>query len=152
RGRRQEVMPGGWLWLVILLLLVGILYFTLGIGQAGLIAYSDFLQLLKDGKVEYVELIGPKYLVGDLKKDAKLSDDLRKQIRSNRFTANVPEAEAISGEIAKRLDRAGIKWDQKPDSGAWLGPFLIVVLPSLLILAIIFFFLMPRFRDPLGGG
>jgi cell division protease FtsH len=34
---------------------------------------------------------------------------------------------------------------------AWLGPFLLLVLPAVIIL-FLFLFLMQRFRDPLGGG
>ena len=40
RRRRQDVMPGGWLWLLILILLVGVLYFTMGFGNAGQVAIS----------------------------------------------------------------------------------------------------------------
>jgi cell division protease FtsH len=153
RRRRQEVMPGGWLWLVILLLLVGVLYFALGIGQAGLIAYPDFQTLAKEGKVKKVSLIGSKLLVGELKEKAEITDEnVKKQIRNNRFSARVPEAAVISGQITKFLDDNRIHYTQEEDSSNWLGPLLMLVLPALILLAIFFFFLMPRFRDPLGGG
>src|SRR5439155_21718995 len=37
-------------------------------------------------------------------------------------------------------------------SGAWIGPFVVYVLPLLIIVAFFVFFLLPRLRDPLGGG
>src|SRR5918911_1044550 len=71
--RRPEVMPGGWLWLVLLVLLVLVMMFYINFGR-------------------------------------------------------------------------------QEDTTAWIAPMLTFLLPALVLLAIFFFFLLPRFRDPLGGG
>src|SRR5437763_2597620 len=36
--------------------------------------------------------------------------------------------------------------------GGWLWPLLMFLLPPLLLVGFFVFFLLPRFRDPLGGG
>jgi cell division protease FtsH len=41
--------------------------------------------------------------------------------------------------------------DQAEDHFAWLSTVLVMLLPAALLL-FLFFFLLPRFRDPLGGG
>src|SRR5262249_45698271 len=150
RRRRQEVMPGGWLWLVVLLMLVGVLYFALGIGQGGLIPYPDFQTLAREGKVKKVRLIGNKLLDGELREDAKINDEeLKKRIRNNRFQVRLNEGAVISGQVTKFLDDNHILYVQEEDSSNWLGPLLLLLVPALILLAFFFFFLMPRFRDPL---
>src|SRR5205085_3294444 len=37
------------------------------------------------------------------------------------------------------------------EHGAWVGPLLTTLLTSMLLLGILFLFILPRFRDPLGG-
>src|ERR1700740_3690936 len=91
RRRRQEVMPGGWLWLLILMLLVGVLYFTMGFGNAGQIQISDFMKLVEDHQVSRVLIMGSNRIVGELKDNAKVPADLEKQIRGNRIAATLPE-------------------------------------------------------------
>ena len=45
--RRPEPMPGGWLWIIVLLLFAGIIWVLLGVTSAGTIRYSDFIDLAK---------------------------------------------------------------------------------------------------------
>ncbi len=156
--RRPDVMPGGWLWLVILVLLVGILYLALGFGSSNQIDYSDFTTLLEKGDVESVTVIGkesPK-IVGEIKKNVELPERLKKQIRNDKFTTLVPSYEQNTG-LSRKLDEAqrkfpSLKIRYQEEQGTWIGPLLMLLLPALLLLAIFFLFLLPRFRDPMGGG
>ena len=50
KSRRQDTMPGGWLWVVVLLLLAVVLYITFGLPPASSIDYSDFVKLVKEKK------------------------------------------------------------------------------------------------------
>jgi cell division protease FtsH len=159
--RRPEVMPGGWLWLVILALLVGILYFAL-VPPKNSIEYRDFLTLLQDGYVKSITTVGkdPVQINGEVYKEKikNLKDEtLRDKISSGKFTTKVPPTEERSGELSKDIRKAinkdsGLRWEEKGDTGNWISPILMFIVPTLILLAIFFFFLLPRFRDPMGGG
>jgi cell division protease FtsH len=153
RRRRQDVMPGGWLWLLILVLLVGVLWFTMGFGNTGQIDLSDFMDLVKDHQVNRVVILGSNRIVGELKDNAKLPEPVAKRIHGgSRISANLPEGATRTGDLYQKLDKSGVQWAAEEEHGAWIGPLLMLLLPGLLLLAIFFFFLLPRFRDPLGGG
>jgi cell division protease FtsH len=162
RRRRPDPIPGGWLWLLLLLMLVGVLYYALGFGNPGSIDYStEFMEgLVKNDLVKKVEFQGTNTIDGWLKKDAldspklseELKESLRKRIRNDRFTTMVPASEIQSGRVTQKLWDAKVPFKQAPEQGAWLGTLLVVVLPALLLLGLFFFVLLPRFRDPLGGG
>jgi cell division protease FtsH len=162
RRRRPDPIPGGWLWLLLLLMLVGVLYYALGFGSPGSIDYStEFMEgLVKNGLVKKVEFVGTNVIDGWLQKDAldnpKLSEDLKeslkKKIKGDRFTTMVPASEIQSGRVTQKLWDYKVPFKQAPEQGAWLGTLLVVVLPALLLLGLFFFVLLPRFRDPLGGG
>jgi cell division protease FtsH len=158
RRRRPDPVPGGWLWLVLLLMLVAVLYYALGFGSPGDIDYSsEFLNVLVKNKlVKKVVFVGSDRINGELKSDAmdsgKLDDALKKKIRNNRFTTMVPDADVKSGYITTELRKYGVDFTPVPEQGAWLGTLVMVVLPTLLLIGFFVFFLLPRFRDPLGGG
>src|SRR5438552_3353104 len=55
RGRRrQDTMPGGWLWIVVLLLLAVVMWITVGGTTSGTIDFSDFQALVKGHKIAKV--------------------------------------------------------------------------------------------------
>src|SRR5437016_2644643 len=105
--RRQDTMPGGWLWVVILLLLAGVMYFTLGFNNAGVIDYSEFMNLAKGrvvGKVKVkvngkdvdedkfesqfakITIKGSTRMVGEIKTGEleKIPEAIKKQVRYNK--------------------------------------------------------------------
>jgi len=151
--RRQDTMPGGWLWVVILFLLAGVMYFTLGFNSAGVIDYSEFMKLAKD-KFEKVVIKGSTRLVGEFKAGEadKLPDKIRKQVRANKVESNIPPSESVSGNVSRRLSEIGVDYKAEEETGAWIGPLFMFLLPTLLLVGFFVFFLLPRFRDPLGGG
>jgi cell division protease FtsH len=158
RRRRPDPVPGGWLWLILLLILVFVLYYALGFGSPGTIDYSsEFLGVLvKNGLVKKVVFVGSNKIEGEVKDkaldDPKVDDALKKKIRHNRFTTLVPESDLKNGFITTELRKNNVPYSQVEEQGAWLGTLLMVVLPSLLLIGFFVFFLLPRFRDPLGGG
>jgi cell division protease FtsH len=150
-------MPGGWLWLVILLLLVGILLLAFNFGGGNTIDYSEFTDLLQKGDVESVTLIGkdPLIIKGKVKEGADLGEALKKKLRNGEFTTTVP-ANEMSGGLTRKIDQAKARYNvrvraEEPTSN-WITPVLMLLLPALLLLAILFLFILPRFRDPMGGG
>src|SRR5437879_6682794 len=73
--RRQDTMPGGWLWIVVLLLLALVMWVTVGTSNTGTIEYSDFLALVKAGKVSKVTFReGSHTLTAEIDKAAKVED------------------------------------------------------------------------------
>jgi cell division protease FtsH len=140
-------------------MLVAVLYYALGFGSPGDIDYSsEFMDVLvKHNLIKKVNLLDQdRRINGELKPDAlesdKISDSLKKKIRQNRFTTMVPESDIKSAYLTNKLREHGVDFTAVPEQGAWLGTLVMVVLPTLLLIGIFVFFLLPRFRDPLGGG
>jgi cell division protease FtsH len=60
------------------------------------------------------------------------------------------EDPVLAQKLATLVDKQNVKVEAPEDPYSWVGPLLMFLLPAILILGI-FFFLIPRFRDPLGG-
>jgi cell division protease FtsH len=154
KSRRQETMPGGWLWMVVLLLLAVVLIITFGMPSYTAIDYSDFKKLVEDKKVAKVTFSeGSSSLIAELKDVDKLSEDLKKQIRNNtRVEVMLWNGDVNGGSISKLLDQYEVP--RKTDR-ALLNPGLGTVISfffwMLVIGAVFFFLILPRFRDPFGS-
>jgi cell division protease FtsH len=153
--RRQDTMPGGWLWVVVLLLLAVVLWITVGGQNTGTLEFSDFQKLVKIGKVAKVTFHEGSHNLtaelGDAKvEDLPISDEAKKQLsRSRKF--DVQYWEGDMRELSKLLDAQNVT--RKTDRDAWpmLNFFLMAILPVLIIIGFFVFFLLPRMRDPMGG-
>src|SRR5262245_35675112 len=160
--RRQDVMPGGWLWLVLLILLVLVLLMTFGFGSATVISYSQFMELAKEGSsekskentiIKKVVFIGSDRIEGELQEGFKPTDlKLQQLARTLKFTTKIPEPAARTSRVIEKLEEYHVPMSSQDDHGAWISQLLMFMLPAIILLAIFFFFLLPRFRDPLGGG
>lgn len=152
--RRPETMPGGWLWLVILLIVAGFLWVTLNQSSAGIIDYSQFMKIAKDGHFSRVVIVGKNRAVGELNKKAeeKLDEEMKKKVKAGRLQTNIPGGDPTVAKMIADLDDAHVQYRQEEEPGTWIGPLMMLLLPGLILLAIFFFFLLPRFRDPFGGG
>ena len=121
RRRRPDVMPGGWLWLVILVLLVGILWMALGIGGGNTISYDQFINLVEEGKVAKIVAVGKgnetATIQGELKEGVKKSEALKKQI-----SGEMPEA-CMDKQRRQRRREVGIGGDETvlPEDGLSMG-------------------------------
>jgi len=147
-------MPGGWLWIVILILLSVVMYVTLGFNTAGVIDYSEFMKLATKERFERVTIRGSTRMVGEFKPGEadKLPDPIRKLVRYNKIETNIPASEIQSGNVTRQLTQAGVPYRTEEETGAWIGPLFMFLLPTLLLICFFVFFLLPRFRDPMGGG
>jgi hypothetical protein len=142
---------GGWFWLVILGVLVAVLWFTLGNPSAGLVAYTDFMQLAKEGLFTKVTIFGKERAVGELNnekfEEAKVKDKVRNKARSGRLATNIVGGDVGANRMAEDLQKTDVEVAQEQEPGGWIGPAAVFLLPVLIILAIFFFLLLPRFRD-----
>src|SRR6266496_3825269 len=103
--RRPEPMPGGWLWIIVLLLFAGIIWILLGVTSAGTVGYSDFVDLAKKEKFINVYIRGTSSVVGELKEDEakNLPENLKKHVKNNRLEANIQErSEEHTSELQSR--------------------------------------------------
>jgi cell division protease FtsH len=153
--RRQDPMPGGWLWVVVLLGLGGIMYVTISPQSAGTLDFSDFEKLVKDKKIAKVIFReGNNSLVAEAKEDKlpDLPENIRKQFKGRGADVTYPAMVNNTDALLKLLNDNGVNVKTEREAGAWLGPLFMFLLPTLLLIGFFVFFLMPRFRDPLGGG
>ncbi len=174
--RRPEVMPGGWLWLVLLIMLaLGMLLFF-GIGTVPL-DYSELCLLAEAGKtdkgsnkiIKRIAFIGSDKLEGELyadwrevitgdKLDPKLDkeklEQIAKKIHGTKINSLLIPESNIRGpdSVSAMLDKYKVAYARDPDTSEWLPKALFFLLPVLILVAVFVFFVLPRFRDPLGGG
>jgi len=154
KGKRPgPVMPNSWIWLVLLATLVVALMVFQPLGGGNSLDYSDFLNLVNDGKVKKVTIVGKNVVVGEVKDPKDVPDDIGKKLRNGKFSTRIPETNnqaALVGEWRAKDPKLTVSWEE--EHNAWVGPLVMMLLPTLIVLAVIFLFLVPRMRDPLGGG
>jgi cell division protease FtsH len=151
--RRQDTMPGGWLWVVVLLLLGVVLYITFGVSGLNTIDYSDFEALVAKGhiaKVIFKE--GSNSLIAEIAKKEDVQPDLLKQqVRHGRVQVFLWKGDVESGEVSRLLKSKDIPRKTEQELTAWLGPVFSFLVMLMILAAFFFFFFLPRMRDPLGG-
>src|SRR5581483_6911285 len=95
---------------------------------------------------------GKDRAVGEVKdNETELAKSLN--LSGGRFAVALPPANdrtPLAAQILK--DNPDVNISNEEEHGAWVGPLLTTVLTSMLLLAVLFMFILPRFRDPMGGG
>jgi cell division protease FtsH len=172
-------MPSGWVWLLLLaMLLVFLLYNFFEVGVA--IDSSDFdalvaqdLELAKQVEknpserdailkdkvlLKRVVAVGTDQLKGEIESPERIHDKkLREKFgRNTKFSTRTFGGEKNFETLKERLETlktyTGLTYDRQDEVFAWAGTLLAFLLPTLLFIAFFVFFILPRFRDPLGGG
>jgi cell division protease FtsH len=146
---------GNWVWLGLLVVLV-ILFLANPLSNGRRLEYSDFYNLLEKDELKKVVLIGTDRIEAEVKDRAspKIPESVRSHIGSNgRFST--PRLRGVDDKslvdlLQKKSLEKGLEFTQTEDQMAWLTPVFMMILP-ILVLVVLFFFLLPRFRDPLGG-
>src|SRR5579875_270971 len=157
RRRPAPGMGGNFLWLIILVLLIFYFLFA-GTNTAPTIEWGDFWIMLNQHKLKKV-VVGSDRLTGELKdtdtKDLPESvrNSLNKLHGSKKFTVERVrmEDQTLLPRLQKEVVEHQMQLTQEPDHFAWLPQMVMLILPAALLLGL-FIFLLPRFRDPLGGG
>jgi cell division protease FtsH len=161
RRRRQEPVPGGLLWLLLLgFVALGLWYYLTADSRSALLEITEFDALVQNGLVKRVTFVSSNQLEGELQEGAleskklppDIKESLRRKIRHNRFTMLVTESDLKTGYVTNELRQYKVPYTQLREEGTWLGTLIVVILPALLLIAFFVFFLFPRLRDPLGGG
>ena len=82
----------------------------------------------------------------------KLPEDLKKQIRNNtRVEVMLWSGDVTSGAVSKLLDQYEVPRKTDRQFGSWLGPIFTSLFMLVILGAIFFFLILPRFRDPFGS-
>jgi cell division protease FtsH len=143
-------MPGGWFWLVLLVcVLAMVLLFENS--NTPTIQWTDFKTLVRDKLVSKVTATGSDRLVGEIESGKTVPAEIANQLhQSTRFQVMIPPF--ADKPLEAELEKAGVTISREEDHGAWtaLGPFMLALLPAIVLLGFFFFFIS-RYRDPLGG-
>ncbi len=160
-------MPGSWIWLVLLAIVLGV-FLVSSFGSTQQVDWSEFLKLVNNpDDAKYVKKIsfqGPRRLVVELDYDKKVEgreglpanvEHLRHDLLhgTNKFTTTSwPLDDRSLPETLTKLSQNGVQIPVEEDHSSWFNSVIMfIVLPAALLLGI-FLFILPRFRDPLGGG
>jgi cell division protease FtsH len=150
--KRPDTMPGGWIWIVVLLAFFLVIVTVFGVPQGNQVTFGQFEELAKAQKFDKIEISGEDRVLGRLKKDAELPDELKNKAKGGVVQATIPFEK---NKVYERLEKVGFppeKIHTVAEPTAWVLPFVLYVLPTILLIGFFIFFILPRFRDPLGGG
>src|SRR5262245_814188 len=162
-ARRPAVLFAG-MFILGAVLFVGLFAFIVFASGPKAIAYNQFLDLVDKGQIAKLTVIGSTKAIGEVRdpenpavKDlelnkGKFSTVLAKSDKQQEFLETI-----IAKDFAANRD-AILKKDKKPieilteeDQGQWVAPVVYGLLPMVL-LVVLFLFLFPKLRDPMGGG
>jgi cell division protease FtsH len=149
-ARPNPLLPGSWIALVLLGFLL--LFLAFRNYHVKSIAYSDFLKLVDEQKLAKVTLVGPEQLEGEVKDASDPAVEKLKLTDGKKFVTLLPPANDRDALIKDLRKTPEIEIDRKPEQAAWLGPLLIALVPTMLIVGVLFFVLWPRMRDSGAGG
>ncbi|MCY2943360.1 MAG: ATP-dependent zinc metalloprotease FtsH [Planctomycetota bacterium] len=150
---------GNWGWLILIAMVLGLLLVSSQYSAANPIHYGSFVRLLfhpKDSlNIKKIIFVGVDRIRIDLVEGAPLEDVELKTLLSKKNTFLVTRARIEDTKTTDRLNalvQSGkVDWEQQEDPYAGLGSLMFFFLPILLFL-VFFFFILPKFRDPMGGG
>jgi cell division protease FtsH len=156
RRRPSPSVGGNFLWVIVLILLVG--WFVLQTPSGGgTIEWGDFWVLLVKHKLKKV-VVGTERISGEMKDVSTddLPENVKKsleKIRGKKFNVERIHLEDLKllPRLQEEVEEHDMQLVQEPDHFWFMQPLVIFVLPLVILLGV-FLFLLPRFRDPLGGG
>jgi cell division protease FtsH len=138
-------------WAGIFFLLGSVLLLVWLFSAPKAIDYSDLRKLVEKGKVEKVTFIGSDRLEGELKEGAEKSDEaVAAGLKKKEFTAEIVAAN--NEKLLEQLEAQHVKYSRRDDPSAWMTPLLANGIPIIIIVAVFVIFILPRLRDPMGGG
>jgi cell division protease FtsH len=126
------------------------------------VEWGDFWVLLDNHMLKKV-VVGSDHITGELNDASteEVPDHAKEQVKKaldklrggKKFTVERVRLDDLSllPRLQDEVVKKGMQLTQEPDHFSWIPQALMLFLPALLLLGL-FLFLLPRFRDPLGGG
>jgi cell division protease FtsH len=158
RRRMDQGAGSGWVGVVVVLLLLALIV-VYGVNKpTPTLAWSDFWKILSNEKyntnLKKVVFQGKDRIFFEVADP----DDLPKEIQDKYKKVSTFYVQRLQTQddkdLTDKLDALtakGLIFEQQDDQFAWVPTFMAFTMPVILIL-LVFMFLLPRFRDPLGGG
>jgi cell division protease FtsH len=158
RRRMDQGAGSGWVTVCLVLLLVAFLIVYSLSKPAANLSWSEFWTILSredySKNLKRVVLSGKDRILFEVKD----TDDLPKEIEEKHKGAHTFAVQRLQTQddkdLTERLNQLaakGLVIEQLNEDYTWLGTVIMWTMPLLFVLAV-FLFLLPRFRDPLGGG
>lgn len=151
--RASTFLNGPW-WILILVTLALFVFLLMREQYLGntRVPYSEFKLQLARGNVKNVK-IGATVIRGELRDYKQLPEDYKKGRRDsdNSFTTLKTDDKELGAQLdAARLN--GLEYyDYEADTSSTITTLLVYLAPILILVAL-FIFILPRMRDPMGGG
>src|SRR5215813_10795538 len=167
RRRPGPPVSGAWIWMVIGLALVAMLFFTT-VNNSVEIQYSSFLLLLdrNTDNIQKLSFGSNDRIFGELKdvsaiptggkEDPEEFRELKSRFErkgTKKFVTRrwpIQADQELSKKLTDLINKHNLTVEVPDDPYPWIGTVFLFLLPALLLVGL-FFFLMPRFRDPMGG-
>jgi cell division protease FtsH len=170
RRRPAPGLGGNWLLMVVVLLLILLVLWGASVNSSNTLEWGDFVTLVSHPEaykyMKKVVFVGNTKVTGEVD-DGKLPADLeylKTKLKNKNFSVlklQTLQDQQLQDALKKIVDdsrghpengQPAFKWDQQDDwNSGVMSTFMFFLLP-MLVLAALFFFVLPRFRDPLGGG
>jgi cell division protease FtsH len=156
--RASPLLPGGWIALAV----IGVVVAAFVLARQGPkeITYTDFKGLVEAGQVKKLTLLGADRARGQVR-DPAAEPAQKLNLRGGEFSVLLPHTDDQRGitDYVEAKDReyravnpaAEAVVIGKQEDPAWVGPVVQVFVLGFLI-ALFVFFILPRLRDPMGGG
>jgi cell division protease FtsH len=150
------------------LLLAG-LYFANAYSNPGTLEWGEFYALIHDEQaskaLKKVVFLGTERITGEVDAD-KLPESfayLKAKLKNGRFTVTRLQVLEVKDDVVKRLEQLASRpaengkepfrlYQQDEFFAPWVQSLLYMLFAGILLAVFLFVFLLPRFRDPLGGG
>jgi cell division protease FtsH len=142
---------------IVLLLLAFIIIYSMSRPTPQL-TWSDFWGILSNDKLntnlKKVVFQGKERIQFDVKDPEDLPAAIQEKYKKNNSFSVQRVQMQDDKELIDRLNRLvakGLVFEQQSDDYSWINTAIVFLMPFAIIL-VLFMFLLPRFRDPLGGG
>ncbi len=158
RRRLDQGAGSNWVGMgIVLLLLAFIIIYSMSRPTPQL-TWSDFWGILSNDKLntnlKKVVFQGKERIQFDVKDPEDLPAAIQEKYKKNNSFSVQRVQMQDDKELIDRLNRLvakGLVFEQQSDDYSWINTAIVFLMPFAIIL-VLFMFLLPRFRDPLGGG
>ncbi|MFO0804630.1 MAG: ATP-dependent zinc metalloprotease FtsH [Gemmataceae bacterium] len=157
--RVNPLVPGGWI-IVSLAVVVGLVVLLNDPTKA--IHYTEFRELADAGQIKKLTLIGTERAKGEIR-DPAVEPAAKLGLKSGKFEVNLPHTDDQSKLLdylekkdaefrEKNKDAEKLVITKQDEPSPLLGTLLLNLMLIGILVAVFVFFILPRFRDPVGGG
>jgi len=159
--RANPLVPGAWIAVALLVVIGAVWLFN---DTTTTIKYSDFQQLVDAGQIKSFTLVGSDQAAGEVRDpDAELVQKIEPKIKGGKFKVLLPHTDdqrKITEYIEQKdreyrnahPDAERVTISKREEPSPLIGTLLLNLLFIGILVALFVFFVMPRFRDPVGGG